>query len=534
MAKQLLFEDAVRQALRRGVEKAARAIKETYGPRGRNVMLDQGWGSPKIVRDGAEVSGEIELVDKYENLGANLIKQAASKTNDDTGDGSTTTSILAETIFLSGLKHLSAGVDGMVISRGLRKAVDYVIDELKKMSQPTVSNDQILQIATIAANNDGQIGKILADALQKVSKDGVITIEEGKGIETEVKIVEGMQFDRGYISPYFITDQENMRIELADPYILIYEDKLASAVELIPLMEKIAQAKKPLFIIADEVEGDALATLVVNKTKGIISCGAVKAPGYGDRRKEMLEDIAIMTKGEAIFKDMGIDIKKLDLAKLGRAKKIVVDSENTTLVEGAGKPSEINSRIEQIRREIAKTDSDYDREKLQERLARLSGGVAQVNIGAATESELKDKKARAESALHAVKAASEEGFIPGGGVSFLSLARKLDEFKLAGDEQIGVDILKRSLEAPIKTLVANAGQDASLIIRHIRQNNQPDFGYNVETGEFGALTKLGIIDPTKVTRLALRNAASVAELLLTTGAAVTEEPDEENEEIPEE
>ncbi|MBI4833689.1 MAG: chaperonin GroEL [Planctomycetes bacterium] len=527
MPKEIRYDENAWKSLKTGIEKSARAIKFSLGPRGRNVMLDQGWGSPKIIKDGNDIADEIELSDPYENLAANMVKQAASKTNDMTGDGSTTTVVLTEAIFMESLKHVNSGANPMAVSRGIGKAADFVIKELKKASKPVTSNEQIKYIATVAAGNSPAVGEMLANAMKKVSKDGVITIEEGKGIETETKIVEGMQFDRGYISPYFITDQENLKVELNEPYILVYEEKLASTIDLIPLLEKIAQTKKPLLIIADEVEGDALAMLVVNKTKGILQCAAVKAPGYGDRRKEMLEDIAIMTDAEAIYKDLGIDLKTLSLDKLGRAKKVVIDSENTTLMEGAGATKKIEARIASIRKEIERNDSDYDKEKLQERLARLAGGIAQVNVGAATESELKEKKSRAESALHAVKAANEEGFVTGGGVTLLKLAEKLDSLKLSGDEQLGTEIMKKALAMPIRHIAGNAGQDGSLVIRKMEQSKDVNFGYDADKEEFTDLAKRGILDPAKVVRCAIQNASSVAQLILTAGAAIIEAPEEE-------
>src|SRR3989339_636169 len=531
MAKEILFDDVVRNSLKQGVSKTVRAIKSTYGPAGRNVMIDRGWGGPNITRDGNSVADEIELRDQYENLAAQIIKSATAKTNDLTGDGSTTTAILAESIFTEGLRHVVAGSNAMAISRGIKKTVTYLVEELKKMAIPVSGNEMIEQIATIASANDPSLGRIIADTMKKVSKDGVITIDDGKGIKTEVKIVEGMQFDRGYASPYFITDQENMQVVMKEPYIFIYEDKLSSNTELIPLLEKMAEAKKPLLIIADDIESDALSTFVVNKTKGVLECAAVKAPGYGDRRKDMLEDIAIMTGGEAILKDLGIDLKKIKLTSLGRAKKVLIDSENTTIIEGAGSDKKILERIKKLKSEISKTDSDYDREKIEERIARLSGGIAQINVGAATEAEMKEKKARAESALDAVRAANEEGVVPGGGVAMMRLADKLKNAQIDfdGDETIGLTIVRKALEAPFRQLLANSAIEPSVAMSKIKSNPDQQFGFDVITGEFKNLVKAGILDPIKVERYALINAASIAELLLTSDTAITDvkgdEPD---------
>ena len=529
MAKDIVFDDVVRNALKQGVNKMVRAVKSTYGPAGRNVMIDRGWGGPNITRDGNSVADEIELNDQHENLAAQIIKEATSKTSDQTGDGTTTTAILAEAIFSEGLRYVAAGANSMAISRGIKKTVTHLVEELKKMAIPVSTPEMIEQIATIASANDSALGKIIADTMKKVSKDGVITIDDGKGIDTEVKIVEGMQFDRGYASPYFITDQENMQAVLKEPYILIYEDKFSSNAELIPLLEKLAEAKKPLLIIADDIESDALATLVVNKTKGILDCVAVKAPGYGDRRRDMLEDIAIMTGGEAIFKDLGIELKKLKLTSLGRAKKVIIDAENTTIIEGAGSDKKIQERVKKLRSEITKTDSDYDREKLEERIARFSGGIAQINIGASTEAEMKEKKNRAESALAAVKAANEEGVVPGGGVTMLRLADNLNNAKLdlEGDETIGLAIVRKALEAPFRQLLANSATEPSVAMKKIKSNPDTQFGFDVVAGEFKNLVKAGILDPIKVERYALINAASIAELLLTSDTAITDIKDDE-------
>jgi chaperonin GroEL len=524
MSKEIIFEDIIRDASKRGVSKTVRAVKYTYGPTGRNVMIDRSWGGPNITKDGDSVADEIELQDKYENLAAQIIKEAISKTNDQTGDGTTTTAILAEAIYFEGLKFVVAGANAMAISRGLKKMVNYLVEELKKESSAVSDNQMVYQIATAAGSNDASLGKIIADTFQKVTKDGVITIDEGKGIETEVKMVEGMQFDRGYISPYFVTDEENLEVILKDLCILVYEDKLSSAIEIIPLLEKIAQDKKPLLIIAEDVEGDALATLVANKTQGILECAAVKAPGYGDRRKEMLEDIAVITNAEPIFKDLGIDLKKLKLTSLGRAKKVIIDSENTTIIEGAGSNKKIQERIKKLKAEMGKTDSDYDREKIQERIARFSGGIAQVNIGAATETEMKDKKNRAESALSAVKAAFEEGVATGGGITLLKLAKRLSNITilLEGDERIARDIFRKALEQPFRQLVENSGAEPSSALRKILNQDKSNWGYDVTDGQFKDMFKAGILDPVKVTRFALINSASVAELLLTSDTAVTE------------
>jgi chaperonin GroEL len=530
MAKQIAFEHDARMALKSGVTKAARAVKYTLGPRGRNVMIDRGWGAPTITKDGHSVADEIDLIDSYENLGAQLIKQAASKTNDDTGDGTTTTSILAEALFLEGLKIIMAGQPAINVARGIQKAVDYAKEQLKKISKAVSSDEEVLRVATIAANNDPELGKLVATALKKVTKDGVVTIEEGKGIETDVKIVEGMQFDRGYISPYFVTDQANMKVVLKEPYILIHEDKISAPLDLIPLLEKLTKKKIPLLIIAEDIEGDALATLVVNKTKGILECAAVKAPAYGDKRKAMLEDIAIMTGAQAVYKDLGIDLKKAKLDILGRAKKVIIDAENTTIIEGAGSTDKIKERIAAIRKEMEATDSDYDREKCQERLAKFAGGVAQINIGAATESELKEKKGRAESALNAVKAAIAEGFVPGGGITLLKLSDLLNKMKLPASEEVSRKIVIKALSAPIRQLLDNAGVDPATVMREIANSKKADWGYDVNKEEFADLVKSGIIDPTKVIRSALQNASSIASLLLTSDALITDEPEPEEDE----
>jgi chaperonin GroEL len=524
MAKEMYFDDIVRNSLKKGVSKTVQSIRYTYGPRGHNVMIDRGWGGPNITRDGDSVVDEIELDNPYENLAAQLIKESTSKTNDQAGDGTKTTAILTEAIFLEGLKYIAAGANSMAISRGIKKTVAYLVAELKKMSIPVSTNEMIYQIAASASNHDSSIGKIITETMEKITRDGVITIDDGKGIETEVKIVDGMQFDRGYASPYFITDQEHMQVILKDPFILIYEEKLSSAAELIPLLEKIAEAKKSLLIIAEDIESDALSTLVVNKTKGILECAAVKAPGYGDRRKEILEDIAILTGGEAIFKDLGINLKKLKINSLGQAKKVIIDAENTTIIEGVGSDKKIQERIKKLRAQMEKTDSDYDREKLQERIAHFSGGIAQVNIGAATEMEMKEKKNRAESALAAVKAAIEEGVIPGGGTSLLRLSKLLTSapIDLEGDEKIGLNIICKSLETPFRQLVENSGAEPSVILYKLKNSHDSSWGYDILTGEFKNMVEAGILDPVKVERFALVNASSVAELLLTSDVAITD------------
>jgi chaperonin GroEL len=527
MAKQLLFNEEARRAILRGVETLAKAVKVTLGPKGRNVVLDKKFGSPTITKDGVTVAKEIELEDPYENMGAEMVKEVASKTSDTAGDGTTTATVLAEAIYREGLKNVTAGANPMALKRGVDKAVEEVVEALKKLSKPIKDKKEIAQVATIAANNDSDIGNRIAEAMEKVGKDGVITVEEAKGIETTLEVVEGMQFDQGYLSPYFITDAERMECVLEDPYILIHEKKISVMKDMLPLLEKIARTGKPLLVIAEEVEGEALATLVVNKLRGTLAACAVKAPGYGDRRKAMLEDIAILTGGRAITEDLGIKLESIGLEDLGRAKRVVVDRENTTIVEGAGKTSAINGRISQIKKQIEETDSDYDREKLQERLAKLSGGVAVIKVGAATETEMKEKKARVEDALHATRAAVEEGIVPGGGVALLRCQSALDKIKPENDdERVGVDIVRRALEEPIRQLAENAGLEGSVIAQRVKEE-KGSVGYNVETMEFTDLITAGIIDPTKVTRLALQNAASIAGLLLTTEALVTDIPEKE-------
>ncbi|MCK6484659.1 MAG: chaperonin GroEL [Phycisphaerae bacterium] len=525
-AKQLAFHEDARKALLSGVNKLARAVKSTLGPRGRNAVIDKGWGVPTVTKDGVTVAEEIELQDKYENLGAQLVKEAASKTSSKAGDGTTTATVLAEAIFAAGLRSVAAGASAMALSRGIEKATNAVVDELKTMSKPIKLSrrEDLVAVASISANNDRSIGEKLADCFDKVGKDGVITIEEGKSLETIVDVVEGMQFDRGYLSPHFITDPESMEVVLDKAFVLVYEEKISNVTKLIPLLEKVAQTKRPLLIIAEDVEGEALATLVVNKLRGILNVAAVKAPGYGDRRKAMLEDIAILTGAKPIFKDLGIELDGVAIADLGQAKRIRIDADNTTVIEGAGQSKAIQGRIEQIRKEIDVTTSDYDREKLQERLAKLSGGVAQIKVGAATEAEMKEKKARFEDALHASRAAIEEGVVPGGGVALVRCIDVLDKVRATGDEATGVDIVRDALTAPIRTIAANAGVEGSVVLHKVRDKSGP-FGWNAETGEYGDLMKDGVIDPVKVVRSALENAASVARILLSTDCCITAKPE---------
>ena len=528
MAKQLLFSDEARRAVLRGVETLAKAVKVTLGPKGRNVILDKKFGSPTITKDGVTVAKEIELEDPYENMGAEMVKEVASKTSDTAGDGTTTATVLAESIFREGLKNVTAGANPMGLKRGIDQAVAAVVEYLKeKLSKPIKGKKEIAQVATISANNDSKIGDLIAEAMEKVGKDGVITVEEAKGIETVLEVVEGMQFDQGYLSPYFVTDAERMECALEDPYILIHEKKISVMKDLLPLLEKIARTGKPFLIIAEEVEGEALATLVVNKLRGTLAGAAVKAPGYGDRRKAMLEDIAVLTGGRAITEDLGIKLESIDIEDLGRAKRVVVDRENTTIVEGAGKTAAVNGRIAQIKAQIEKTDSDYDKEKLQERLAKLSNGVAVIKVGAATETEMKERKARVEDALHATRAAVEEGIVPGGGVAYLRAVSTLDKIKNADhDESVGVEIVRRALEEPIRQLVENAGGEGSVVAQRVKEKSGNE-GFNVDSGEYVDMIAHGIIDPTKVSRLALQNAASIAGLLLTTEALVTDIPEKE-------
>ncbi len=526
-AKDLAFRTDAREALLAGVTKLARAVKSTLGPRGRNAILDKGWGAPTVTKDGVTVAEEIELTDKNENLGAQLVKEAASKTSDGAGDGTTTATVLAEAIFKEGYRNLAAGADAMALSRGIRKAVDAIVADLAKLAKPVNGDEDIRNIAAISANNDHAIGKMLADALAKVGRDGVITVEEGKSLETTVDVVEGMQFDRGYLSPHFVTDPEAMEVAFDKPLVLIFEDKISSVNKLVPLLEKASAAKRPLLIIAEDIEGEALATLVVNKMRGILQIAAVKAPGYGDRRKAMLQDIGILTGGKVFSKDLGIDLEAVELADLGTAKKIRIDNDNTTIIEGAGATAEIQARIGQIRKEIETTTSDYDREKLQERLAKLAGGVAQVNVGAATEAEMKEKKARIEDALHATRAAIDEGVLPGGGVALVRCAAAAGKLKLSGDEATGAAIVAKAVTEPLRQIVLNAGQQPAVILNKVAEG-KGGFGFNADTMDYMDLIEAGVIDPAKVTRTALQNAASVAALLLTCDCTVTELPKDED------
>ncbi len=526
-AKQLQFDESARHALLRGIEKLARAVKATLGPSGRNVILDKKFGSPTITKDGVTVAKEIELEDPYENMGAQLVREVASKTSDIAGDGTTTATVLAESIYKEGLRNVTAGANPTSLQRGIMKAVEAIVEELKKISKKVSDRTEIAQVATVSANWDKTIGEIIADAMDKVGKDGTITVEEAKSIETTLDVVEGMQFDKGYLSPYFVTNAEAMEAVLENPYILIHEKKISSLKDMLPLLEKVAKAGRPLLIIAEDVEGEALATLVVNKLRGTLQVCAVKAPGFGDRRKAMLEDIAVLTGGRCITEDLGIKLENVKLEDLGRAKRVTIDKENTTIVEGEGKQADIQGRVNQIRRQIEETTSDYDREKLQERLAKLAGGVAVINVGAATETEMKEKKARVEDALHATRAAVEEGIVPGGGVAFIRAQKALDNIKgLEGDEKVGVQIVRRAIEEPTRQLADNAGQEGALIVQEVKARKGNE-GYDVATGEYTDLVKAGIVDPTKVTRSALQNAASISGLLLTTEAIVTELPEKE-------
>ena len=525
-SKQLEFDEAARHSLLRGVEKLARAVKATLGPSGRNVILDKKFGSPTITKDGVTVAKEIELENPYENMGAQLVREVASKTSDIAGDGTTTATVLAEAIYREGLKNVTAGANPTSLQRGINKAVAAVVAELGKISKKVSDSSEIAQVATVSANWDKTIGQIIADAMEKVGKDGTITVEEAKSIETTLDVVEGMQFDKGYLSPYFATNAEAMEAMLENAYILIHEKKISSLKDLLPLLEKVAKGGRPLLIIAEDVEGEALATLVVNKLRGTLQVCAVKAPGFGDRRKAMLEDIAVLTGGRCITEDLGIKLESITLDDLGKAKRIVVEKEATTIVEGEGKSKDIQGRVAQIRRQIEETTSDYDREKLQERLAKLAGGVAVINVGAATETEMKEKKARVEDALHATRAAVEEGIVPGGGVALIRAQKALANLKLEGDEAIGAQIVHRAVEAPLRQLADNAGLEGALIVQEVKKGKGNE-GYNVATGNYEDLVKAGVVDPTKVTRSALQNAASISGLLLTTEALVTEIPDKE-------
>ncbi|MGH7360657.1 MAG: chaperonin GroEL [Candidatus Methylomirabilales bacterium] len=525
-AKQLKYDEEARRAILRGVEKLAHAVVITLGPKGRNVVLDKKFGAPAITKDGVTVAKEIELEDPFENMGAQMVKEVASKTSDVAGDGTTTATALAHSIFREGMKNVTAGANPMALKRGVEKAVEAVVEEIKKISKPTKGKKEISQVATISANNDKAIGDLIADAMEKVGKDGVITVEEAKAMATTLEVVEGMQFDRGYISPYFVTDPERMEVVLENPLILIHEKKNSNMKDLLPILEQIAKMGKPLLIIAEDVEGEALATLVVNKLRGTLSTCAVKAPGFGDRRKDMLKDIAVITGGEVISEELGIKLENIRLDDLGKCKKVVVDKENTTLIEGAGAQKEIEGRIKQLRTQIEETTSDYDREKLQERLAKLAGGVAVIKVGAATEVEMKERKARVEDALNATRAAVEEGIVPGGGVVLLRAAKALDALKLEGDEKTGAEIIRRALEEPIRQIAENAGAEGSIVVQKVR-DAKGAYGFNAETNAFEDLMEAGIIDPTKVTRVALQNAASIAALLITTECLVTEIPEKE-------
>jgi len=534
MAKQLLFKEEARASLLRGVNVIAHAVKVTLGPKGRNVVLDKKFGSPTITKDGVAVAKEIELKDPYENMGAQMIKEVASKTSDLAGDGTTTATVLAQAIYRGGLNNVTAGASPMGLQRGIEQAVEKVVEELKKLSKSTKDKKEIAQVATIASNNDKTIGKLIAEAMEKVGKDGVITVEEAKGMETTLDVVEGMQFDRGYLSPYMVTDPARMEAVLEDCLILIHEKKLSVMKEMLPLLEQVAQSGKPLLIVAEDVEGEALATLVVNKLRGTLACCAVKAPGFGDRRKAMLEDIATLTGGKAITEDLGIKLENLKLADLGKAKKVVVDKDNTTIIEGGGKTGAIEGRIKQIRVQIEETTSDYDKEKLQERLAKLAGGVAIVKVGAATETEMKEKKARVEDALNATRAAVEEGIVPGGGVALLRASKALDglALKLSGDEATGAEIVRRALEEPIRQIVQNAGLEGSVVVEKVKAAKDVAQGFDAESNEYVDMMQAGIIDPTKVERIALQNAASIASLLLTTEAIIADMPEDEKHAMP--
>ncbi|MFN7996557.1 MAG: chaperonin GroEL [Bryobacteraceae bacterium] len=531
MAKQIIYAENSRQAILRGVNQLADAVKVTLGPKGRNVVLEKKFGGPNITKDGVTVAKEIELKDPLENMGAQMVREVASKTSDVAGDGTTTATILAQSIFREGVKSVAAGANPMALKRGIDKAVSAAVEEVKKLSKP-VSGEMIAQVGTISANSDATIGNIIADAMKKVGKDGVITVEESKTMHTELQTVDGMQFDRGYLSPYFVSDAERMECVLEDPYILIHEKKISNMKDLLPLLEQIARSGKPLLIIAEEVEGEALATLVVNKLRGTLNACAVKAPGFGDRRKAMLEDIGILTGGKAIMEETGIKLEGVRLDDLGRAKRVTVDKDNTTIVDGNGSQKAIEGRIKQLRAQIDETTSDYDREKLQERLAKLAGGVAVIKVGAATETEMKEKKARVEDALHATRAAVEEGIVPGGGVALLRASKVLDGFKADGDEQIGVDIVRRACQDPLRQIVVNSGTEGAIVVEKIRENSNPNFGFNAQSDQYEDLVVSGVIDPTKVTRTALQNAASIASLMLTTEAMVAEIPEKKSAPAP--
>jgi chaperonin GroEL len=531
MAKQLLYDAEAREKLKAGVDKLANAVKITLGPKGRNVVLEKKFGSPVVTNDGVTIAKEIELADAYENLGARMVKEVATKTQDVAGDGTTTATLLAQKLIHLGIRHVTAGANPMAIKRGIQKAVHVAVEEIRKRSKQVKNRDQIRDVATISANNDPEIGQLIADAMEKVGRDGVITVEEAKGMETTMEVVEGMQFDRGYLSPYFVTDGQRMEVVLENANVLIHDKKISKMKDLLPILEKTAQIAKPLLLIAEEIEGEALATLVVNKLRGTLQVAAVKAPGFGDRRKAMLEDIAVLTGGHVVSEEAGFKLENASLEDLGTAKRITVDKDDTTIIEGGGKPADIKSRIEQIRRQIEDTTSEYDKEKLQERLARLAGGVAVIHVGAATEVEMKEKKARVEDALSATRAAVDEGIVPGGGITLLRAAEALDTLELEGDEEIGGKMVQRALEEPVRQIATNAGAEGSLVVEHIRAADA-GVGYNATTGQFEDMMKAGIVDPTKVARAAVQNAASVAALLLTTEAVVTEKPEKEKAAIP--
>jgi chaperonin GroEL len=531
MAKQLQFDSAAREALQRGVDKLANTVRVTLGPRGRNVVLDKKFGSPTITNDGVTIAKEIELENPYENMGAQLLKEVATKTQDIAGDGTTTATVLAQSMVHAGLRLVTAGANPMFLKRGMDRAVQAIVAELKKQSKPIKTPAEIANVATISANNDPEIGKLISEAMDKVGKDGVITVEEAKGLDTTLEVVEGLQFDRGYLSPYFVTDPERMEAILEDAYILIYDKKIASIKDIIPILEKVSQVGKPLLVISEDIEGEALATLVVNKLRGVLNVAAAKAPGFGDRRRAMLEDVAILTGGRLITEEAGMKLENAILTDLGRAKRIVVDKDNTTVIEGAGKKSDIKGRVDQIRKEIEDSTSDYDKEKLQERLAKLAGGVAVVNVGAATEVELKERKARVEDALAATKSAVEEGIVPGGGVALIRAQASLAALEAKGDERSGIDIVSHALEAPLRTIASNAGAEGSIVVERVR-SQKGAMGYNAATGQYEDLIQSGIVDPTKVTRSALQNAVSIASLVLTTEALITDAPEEEKPSMP--
>ena len=529
--KEIKYSEKAREKMLTGVDTLANAVKVTLGPKGRNVLIEKSWGSPKTTKDGVTVAKEIDLEDKFENMGAQMVKEVASKTSDVAGDGTTTATILAQSVYREGTKLVAAGSNPMAIKRGIDKAVELVVEDLKKLSKPTKEKKEIAQVGTISANNDSTIGEVISEAMEKVGKEGVITVEEAKSMETTLEIVEGMQFDRGYLSPYFVTDPEKMEAHLEEPYILLHEKKISVMKDLVPILEQIAKMGKPLLIVAEDVEGEALATLVVNKIRGTFTCAAVKAPGFGDRRKAMLEDIAILTGGQVISEDLGVKLENVTLNDLGTAKRISIDKDNTTIVDGGGSRDALEGRVKQIRAQIDETTSDYDREKLQERLAKLIGGVAVINVGAATEIEMKEKKDRVEDALNATRAAVEEGIVPGGGVALIRALKGLEKVKLSGEEQLGVDLVKRAIEEPVRQIANNAGFEGSVVVQRVIEG-KGNFGFNAETGEYEDLMKAGIIDPTKVTRFALQNAASVAGLLMTTEAMVAEKPEKKKPEMP--